>query len=368
MVVVMETRSMDSQRLHQILELALDNDLITRAQDADVRRAQEELGRLGLDLPFDELLRRKEVLSEQQIKDLLLIAGQHGLRPPPEKSREQQELSQIRRLSGERIGEKVVKYRLIAPEKIDECLNLQERAKSVGVNLLLGEILVKRGYVTAEVMEALARVHTKIRVKPGAAPAPEGSTPAPRIPRRPAVAGIAVAVAAACGGLALYYAFAGAPAKEQDLLRIEQGLGELRRAVDRRPAAAAQPTAAGAPVPSRPAPPAGSPQEAELRAQIDRFVEAMRKKEREETIYRMRDDLLPHAAVVASVLTRRIRETADLETRKAAAIAILRLEHPAGNDAVRDLVRKLPPDAFRDFLDENLQALQAGPPGAVLDR
>lgn len=140
-----------------LAELAVQKGLISPDQLREALDLQEKIRSLGYEpKPVERILVMKGLLSEEQLRALRKIR-EDARRPETKKTR-----LVIPRRVAERLGEVAVRQKLIRQEQLMECLREQERARKAGERPpKIGELLVRRGYLTIRQLHGLVLAASK---------------------------------------------------------------------------------------------------------------------------------------------------------------------------------------------------------------
>jgi hypothetical protein len=141
-VAMMEPVSMDSAADQLFGEIAIRLFFCTRRDLDRSLRAQAEAREAGSDPPLGEILRALGVLNQEQVDTVL-------------KTQEVFDVTNVETLYG-RIA---LRNRFIRPADLEDANKVQAKT---GRRLRMGEILVKRGYITWEQHESILRLQERL--------------------------------------------------------------------------------------------------------------------------------------------------------------------------------------------------------------
>jgi hypothetical protein len=142
--------STPGSRLRNLGSYLIEHGYITEAQQDEALAEQKRLyAEQGQRVLFGDMLVRLDYLVPQVLAEALLL----------------QQRDKLQILDGEpphHIGEYLVVEGVITPEQLAEVLVEQTRLRQSGHNILLGELLLRRGYVSAPVLNALLEQQRQI--------------------------------------------------------------------------------------------------------------------------------------------------------------------------------------------------------------
>ncbi|MDQ7778473.1 MAG: protein kinase, partial [Planctomycetota bacterium] len=135
-------------------KIALEKGYLTRNQLDDCVAAQErEQRETGAYRPLSEIMLIRGVIDRPTLQELVKLQQ--------EKFRKAQEFSASRREDGV-FGQLLIQRKLVPADKVNECLRVQEQMAERDIHLRLGEVLVKKGCMTAAQVREVLLLQRKV--------------------------------------------------------------------------------------------------------------------------------------------------------------------------------------------------------------
>ena len=137
-----------------LLSLAVSQNLLKPKHLGQVRTLEAQARGRGLTVDPEVLLVSRGYLSTEQVKGLRRLLRIQGVAATPDPDPGNTTALQMK------LGVRIRKAGLVAPDQLEECLKVQGEMRKAGVHLRIGEVLVSKGYLAPDALEAFLLVHS----------------------------------------------------------------------------------------------------------------------------------------------------------------------------------------------------------------
>lgn len=137
-----------------LLSLAVSQNLLKPKHLDQVRTLEAQARGRGLTVDPEVLLVSRGYLSAEQVRGLRKILRIQGVAATPDPGPGATTTLQMK------LGSRIRKAGLVAPDQLEECLKVQGEMRKAGVHLRIGEVLVSKGYLAPDALEAFLLVHS----------------------------------------------------------------------------------------------------------------------------------------------------------------------------------------------------------------
>ncbi|MBI4615076.1 MAG: hypothetical protein HY720_15795 [Planctomycetes bacterium] len=145
-------------------DLAVYNRLLRPEHLEECRKIQAAMAEAGFPIPLGQILIEKYYLDQAAVRALIRARSEMG-DSNFDPTSERVNIVKLTAPEHEVLVERIRAQKLVPPERIDQCFDIQCRLGEFGIDKQLGEILLERGDVPQEAIEDILKSHLKAKAR-----------------------------------------------------------------------------------------------------------------------------------------------------------------------------------------------------------